>query len=135
MRGTRLVIVSGASLALAACGSDAPEAAENTLAPTQVTAYVTGPPPSIVTPTTAPPPPPTNPEIGPEPGSSDASDTTAPDDGDGCTHKILAGQAPGSVAATYGISFDELQAANPDRDFTEWFLTGAEINIPADGDC
>lgn len=67
----------------------------------------------------------------PEPGS------TSPDDeddseGEGCTHTIQAGENPSSVAAEYGITFAELQAANPNRDFTEWFTANEDINLPPD---
>lgn len=64
-------------------------------------------------------------------GSSVAATTS----GSGCTYTIQSGDTPGGVASSYGITFDELQAANPDRDFTEWFLITATINIPAGANC
>jgi LysM repeat protein len=53
----------------------------------------------------------------------------------GCTHTISAGETPGGVASRYGITFDQLQAANPDRDFRTWFLVTGTINIPAGASC
>jgi LysM repeat protein len=55
--------------------------------------------------------------------------------GEGCTYTIEAGDTPGGVASDYGITFDQLQAANPSRDFQTWFLVGASINIPPEGSC
>jgi LysM repeat protein len=55
--------------------------------------------------------------------------------GEGCTHTIQAGENPSGVAEDYGITFDILQQANPDRDFREWFMVGEDINIPAGADC
>jgi LysM repeat protein len=55
--------------------------------------------------------------------------------GAGCTHTISAGETPGGVASRYGISFDQLQAANPDRDFRTWFLVTGVIDIPAGATC
>jgi LysM repeat protein len=59
--------------------------------------------------------------------------TAAP--GSGCTHIIAAGETPSGVASRYGITFDQLQAANPDRDFRTWFLVTGTINIPAGANC
>lgn len=53
----------------------------------------------------------------------------------GCTYTIAPGDTPGEVASSYGITFDQLQAANPDRDFTKWFLVTATISIPAGANC
>ncbi len=55
--------------------------------------------------------------------------------GAGCTHTIAAGENPSKVASRYGITIDQLQAANPDRDFRTWFLATAIINIPAGATC
>jgi LysM repeat protein len=55
--------------------------------------------------------------------------------GEGCTYTIEAGDNPSRVAKKYDITFDQLQAANPSRDFRSWFLVGASINIPPAGSC
>ena len=55
--------------------------------------------------------------------------------GEGCTYTIESGDTPGGVASDFDITFDQLQAANPSRDFQVWFLVGASINIPPEGDC
>lgn len=71
--------------------------------------------------------------------ADDSLDT--PDDGAeeaaglGCTYTIKAGDYPGTVASRFDITFEQLQAANPSRDFRTWFLATAEINIPPEGDC
>lgn len=70
--------------------------------------------------------------------SIDTADDGADDEaaaGQGCTYTIEAGDTPGGVASDYGITFQQLQAANPSRDFQSWFLVGASINIPPDGSC
>ncbi len=53
----------------------------------------------------------------------------------GCPHTISGGENPTSVAAAYSITFDILQAVNPNRDFNTWFLVGATIQIPPGADC
>ena len=55
--------------------------------------------------------------------------------GEGCTYTIEAGDYPGTVASKFGITFEQLQAANPSRDFGTWFLATATINIPPEGSC
>ena len=55
--------------------------------------------------------------------------------GAGCTHTISAGETPGGVASRYGITFDQLQAANTDRDFRTWFLVTGIITVPAGASC
>lgn len=74
--------------------------------------------------------------------SGGGSDDTATDSGDddtatggGCTHIIAAGEFPGRVATSYGITYEELQAANPAMDMSVTFVVGAEIIIPPNGDC
>jgi LysM repeat protein len=66
---------------------------------------------------------------------TDEDGAAAEEEGEGCTYTIESGDTPGGVASDYGITFDQLQAANPSRDFRSWFLVGASINIPPDGDC
>lgn len=77
-------------------------------------------------------------------GSSSASTGTTPPatgttppatDSEGCTHTIEAGENPSRVAEDYGITFDILQQANPNRDFRTWFMVGETVNIPAGADC
>ncbi|HUF99053.1 MAG TPA: LysM peptidoglycan-binding domain-containing protein [Ilumatobacter sp.] len=73
-----------------------------------------------------------------DPTTSDVptgSSVAAATPGSGCTYTIVSGDTPGGVASSYGITFDALQAANPDRDFREWFLVTATINIPAGANC
>jgi len=61
--------------------------------------------------------------------------TAAPDDGLACTHTIAAGENPTRVAAKYGLTFDQLQLANPFIDFYQSFTVGDTINIPEPGTC
>ena len=67
-------------------------------------------------------------------GSASEPDDTEPV-GVACTYTIVAGDAPGRVADDHGVSFDELQAANPTMDFRTTFVVGDEINIPLNGSC
>ena len=71
--------------------------------------------------------------------TGDAGDTGDTEEetatGEGCTYTIEAGDYPGTVASDFGITVDQLQAANPSRDFSVWFLATATINIPPEGDC
>lgn len=67
----------------------------------------------------------------------ETTDTSEPE-GSGeaaCTHEIEAGENPSSVADDYGVTVDELRAANSDSNVMSTFLVGAELNIPAGGDC
>lgn len=57
------------------------------------------------------------------------------DDAPACTHTIVAGENPSKVAAKYGVTFDELQLANPFIDFRTTFVVGDVIKIPANGTC
>ena len=71
-------------------------------------------------------------------GSGDSTSTeteTETASGEGCTYTIKAGDNPGTVASKYGITYDQLQAANPNRDFSSWFVATATINIPPEGNC
>lgn len=54
--------------------------------------------------------------------------------GEPCTYTIQAGDNPSRVASKYGISFNILQAANPEHNFLEWFKIGETIRIPAGAD-
>lgn len=63
---------------------------------------------------------------------TDTGTDTAP--GEGCTHTIVKDEFPNKVARDYGISVDELYAANPGG-VMDTFLVGATLVIPANGDC
>ena len=65
-------------------------------------------------------------------GEAAPADTAAT--GEGCTHTIAAGEFPNRVARQYGITTDELFAANPGG-VMDTFLVGAVLNIPPNGDC
>lgn len=67
--------------------------------------------------------------------TADDGAATEEEAGEGCAYTIEAGDTPAGVASDYDITFQQLQAANPSRDFQSWFLVGASINIPPDGDC
>lgn len=54
--------------------------------------------------------------------------------GEPCTYTIEPGDNPSRVAEDYGISFNILQAANPEHNFLEWFKVGETIRIPAGAD-
>ena len=55
--------------------------------------------------------------------------------GAGCTHTISSGENPTQVARKYGLTFDELQLANPFMDFTTTFVVGDVLTIPPEGEC
>lgn len=65
--------------------------------------------------------------------SDDSSDTAS--DGEGCSHTIAAGEFPNKVARQYGITYEQLQAANPSMDMTTTFVVGDTVKIPPEGDC
>lgn len=52
-----------------------------------------------------------------------------------CTYTIAAGDTPSQVAGKHGISFNELQRANPQMDMSTTFVVGDTINIPEPGTC
>lgn len=52
-----------------------------------------------------------------------------------CTYTIAAGDTPSEVAGKHGISFSDLQSANPQMDMSVTFLPGDTINIPEPGTC
>lgn len=54
--------------------------------------------------------------------------------GTACQHTIVAGENPSKVANKYGITVDELRAANPGG-VMDTFLVGAVLNIPSNGTC
>ena len=48
-----------------------------------------------------------------------------------CTHTIVAGDTPSQVAGKYGVSLDELPAANPSMRLRRTtFVVGDTINVP-----
>jgi LysM repeat protein len=75
------------------------------------------------------------------PGTGSAGDELATEPSDensdapACTHTIAAGENPSKVAEKYGVTFDELQSANPFIDFTTTFVVGDVIKIPVNGTC
>lgn len=69
-------------------------------------------------------------------GTTPPSGTTADTQpsGQGCSYTIEAGDNPSKVATKYGITVDELRAANP-AEVLNTFLVGATLVIPPNGDC
>ncbi len=49
------------------------------------------------------------------------------------THTVVSGETPSEVAALYGVTVPELQAANPEVDFSV-FPTGTVLVIPGGGE-
>lgn len=71
-----------------------------------------------------------------ESGSAAADEPSdANSDSFACTHTVVAGENPSKVASQYGVTFEELQVANPFIDFQTTFFVGDVINIPANGTC
>jgi LysM repeat protein len=60
--------------------------------------------------------------------------TSAPS-GVGCTHTVESGDNPTRVAKKYGITVDELAAANAGNPAYQNFLIGSSLSIPANGNC
>ncbi len=67
-------------------------------------------------------------------GGGTPSQTTTPS-GVGCTHVIESGDNPTRVANKYGITVDELAAANAGNPAYQNFLIGSSLSIPANGSC
>lgn len=61
--------------------------------------------------------------------------TTTAASGAGCVHVVVAGDYQGKVAQQYGVSLDDLAAANADNPAWNVFRLGDEIIIPAGGNC
>ncbi len=61
------------------------------------------------------------------------SDSVAP--GVACQHEVVANDNPTRVAKKYGITVDELAAANAGNPAYQSFLIGSLLDIPAGGDC
>lgn len=74
-----------------------------------------------------------------QPGTGATASTPTPDttaaSGAGCVHVVVAGDFQGKVAQQYGVSLDELAAANADNPAWSVFRLGDEIVIPAGGSC
>lgn len=68
-------------------------------------------------------------------GSTPASGSTAGEPGAGCVHVVVAGDYQGKVANQYGVSLNELAAANASNPAWNVFRLGDEIIIPAGGNC
>ena len=80
----------------------------------------------------------------PSGATSDAPDDTGDDatstetteaSGAGCSHTIVEGDNPTRVADKYGITVEELQAANASNPVWNTFLIGSQLSIPANGEC
>ena len=67
-------------------------------------------------------------------GGGTPSQTTTPS-GVGCTHVIESGDNPTRVANKYGITVDELAAANAGNPAYQNFLIGSSLSIHANGSC
>ena len=67
-------------------------------------------------------------------GGGTTTETTTPA-GVGCTHTIESGDNPTRVANKYGITVDELAAANAGNPAYQNFLIGSSLSIPANGTC
>jgi LysM repeat protein len=53
----------------------------------------------------------------------------------GCTHTVESGDNPTRVANKYGVTVDELAAANAGNPAYQNFLIGSSLSIPANGTC
>jgi LysM repeat protein len=71
----------------------------------------------------------------PPPANGTAGTTTTEAPGAGCVHVVVEGDYQGKVAQQYGVSLDELAAANADNPAWNHFQLGSEITIPAGGSC
>ncbi|MEO6571973.1 MAG: LysM peptidoglycan-binding domain-containing protein [Ilumatobacteraceae bacterium] len=61
--------------------------------------------------------------------------TSAPAAGTACQHTVVENDNPTRVAKQYGITVDELAAANNGNPAYSNFLLGSKLNIPANGSC
>ena len=72
-------------------------------------------------------------------GDTGGADTGTPEttaaSGVGCTHTVVEGDNPTRVANKYGITVDELAAANSSNPAYQTFLIGSSLSIPANGSC
>lgn len=66
--------------------------------------------------------------------AAESGDEESESSGDGCTYTIVANDNPSKVASQFGITVDQLVAAN-DASVMSTFLVGAELTIPPGGDC
>jgi LysM repeat protein len=71
----------------------------------------------------------------PPSGSGGTPTTAPPPSGVGCQHVVVQGDNPTRVAKKYGITVDELAAANADNPAYNTFLIGSQLTIPANGTC
>ena len=74
-----------------------------------------------------------------QPGTATGASTPPPGTtaapGAGCVHVVVAGDFQGKVAQQYGVSLDQLAAANAGNPAWNVFRLGDEIIIPAGGSC
>jgi LysM repeat protein len=68
-------------------------------------------------------------------GDGDTTSETTTPEGVGCTHTIVEGENPTKVAEHYGITLDELRAANAGNPAINTFVVGQQLSIPANGNC
>ncbi|WP_420453581.1 LysM peptidoglycan-binding domain-containing protein [Ilumatobacter sp.] len=119
-RGALVGPLAVACLLLAGCGASDSEASEGTIVPldTGQTNYQT------IAPETTEPPAPVDTatqEDDPEPAGSTSD------------YVVKAGDIPNAVANKFGITFQQLQDANPGTDFATTFNIGMVIKIPGGG--
>lgn len=67
-------------------------------------------------------------------GGSGETENSAPS-GTGCTHTVVKNDNPTRVAKKYGITVEELAAANAGNPAYQNFLIGSSLSIPANGKC
>ena len=73
-------------------------------------------------------------------GTETGTEAATPADGTsvpgvGCEHTVVANDNPTRVAKKYGVTVDELAAANSSNSAYLSFQLGSKINIPANGTC
>lgn len=67
--------------------------------------------------------------------ADDAADQGDSAPASGCLHTIEAGENPTKVADKYGITLDQLRAANANNAAINSFVAGQQLLIPPEGDC
>ncbi|MEO6572134.1 MAG: LysM peptidoglycan-binding domain-containing protein [Ilumatobacteraceae bacterium] len=77
----------------------------------------------------------TPPDAGDGVTADPATQTSPPADGTACQHTVVENDNPTRVAKKYGVSVDELAAANSGNSAYTTFLLGSKLNIPANGSC
>lgn len=78
------------------------------------------------------------PQTAADEGEATADESDAADDGTpeaGCLHTIESGDNPTRVSEKYGITTEQLAAANASNGAYQSFPIGAQLMIPPEGDC